>query len=110
MAAGQERPRAARAEVPWLRRLPSEYVFDHVRFTSQPFIEPRRREHLHALCDIVQADRTLMFSSSDYPHRDFDDPMNALRALPAGMRDRVAVGNAVDTFGSPPLRVSPPPG
>ncbi len=91
--------RGLRDEVPWLRRLPSEYVFDHVRFTSQPFVEPRRREHLHALCDIVHADRTLMFSS-DYPHWDFDDPMHALAAVPAGIRERVAVGNAVDTFGS----------
>jgi predicted TIM-barrel fold metal-dependent hydrolase len=88
-----------RDEVPWLRRLPSEYVFDHVRFTSQPFIEPRRREHVHAICDMTRADRTLMFSS-DYPHWDFDDPLHALDALPPAMRERVRVTNAVETYGS----------
>ncbi len=88
-----------RDEVPWVRRLPSEYVFDHVRFTSQPLPEPRRREHLHVLCDIARADRTLMFSS-DYPHWDFDNPRHALTALPARIRERVKVGNAIETYGS----------
>ena len=90
--------RGLRDEVPWVRRLPSEYVADHVRFTTQPLPEPRRREHLHVLCDIVGADRTLMFSS-DYPHWDFDSPRHALTALPAGIRQRVRVDNAVETFG-----------
>ena len=87
-----------RDEVPWVRRLPSEYVFDHVRFTSQPLPEPRRREHLHALCDIVRAERTLLFSS-DYPHWDFDSPRHALTALPAAIRQRVRVDNAIETYG-----------
>lgn len=91
--------RGLRDEVPWVRRLPSEYVVDHVRFTTQPLPEPRRREHLHVLCDIVQADRTLMFSS-DYPHWDFDSPKHALTSLPADIRERVRVDNALETFGS----------
>jgi uncharacterized protein len=87
-----------RDEVPWIRRLPSDYIFDHVRFTSQPFVEPRRREHLHALCDIVCADRTLMFSS-DYPHWDFDDPRRALTWLPDHIHKRVRADNAVELYG-----------
>jgi predicted TIM-barrel fold metal-dependent hydrolase len=87
-----------RDEVPWIRRLPSEYIFEHVRFTSQPFVEPRRPEHLHALCDIVHAEDTLMFSS-DYPHWDFDDPVTALSWLPKETRQRVRVENAVKTYG-----------
>jgi hypothetical protein len=43
--------------------------------------ESGRRHHLHMLCEIAQADGTLMFSS-DYPHRDFDDPRHALTPLP----------------------------
>src|SRR4051794_12730001 len=87
-----------RDEVPWIRRLPSEYVVDHVRFTTQPLPEPRRRHHLHVLCEIAHAERTLMFSS-DYPHWDFDDPRHALTALPADIRHRVSVENAVETYG-----------
>src|SRR3954454_13579669 len=87
-----------RDEVPWVRRLPSEYVTDHVRFTTQPLPEPRLRKHLHVLCEIAQAERTLMFSS-DYPHWDFDDPRHALTTLPAEIRQRVASDNAIETFG-----------
>jgi uncharacterized protein len=88
-----------RDEVPWIRRLPSEYIFEHVRFTTQPFVEPQRAEHLHALCDIVHAKETLMFSS-DYPHWDFDDPVTALSWLPKDTRQRVCVDNAVETYGN----------
>ena len=88
-----------RDEVPWMKRLPSEYLVDHVRFTSQPLPEPRRRSHLHAILEIARADRTLMFSS-DYPHWDFDDPRHALTALPPATRERVKARNAIETFGS----------
>lgn len=87
-----------RDEVPWVRRLPSEYVVDHVRFTTQPLPEPKRRHHLHVLCEIARADRTLMFSS-DYPHWDFDDPRHALASLPPAIRQRVSSDNAVETYG-----------
>ena len=90
--------RGLRDEVPWLRRLPSEYVADHVRFTTQPMPEPARRSHLHTLCEIVQAERTLLFSS-DYPHWDYDDPRHALTSLPAAVRERVRAANAVETYG-----------
>lgn len=90
--------RGLRDETPWIRRLPSDYVFEHVRFTSQPFVEPRRPEHLHVLCDIIRAEQTLMFSS-DYPHWDFDDPVRALSWLPERVRKRVRAGNAVDLYG-----------
>jgi predicted TIM-barrel fold metal-dependent hydrolase len=87
-----------RDEVPWVRRLPSEYLVDHVRFTTQPMPEPKRRHHLHVLCEIARADRTLMFSS-DYPHWDFDDPRHVLTTLPAEIRQRVASDNAIETYG-----------
>ena len=90
--------RGLRDEVPWIRRLPSEYITDHIRFTTQPMPEPQRRSHLHTLCEIVHADRTLMFSS-DYPHWDFDEPEHALIALPPTVRHRVRAANAVDTYG-----------
>lgn len=87
-----------RDEVPWVKRPPSEYLLDHVRFTTQPLIEPRRREHLLAMLDMVDAGRTLLFSS-DYPHWDFDDPARALAIFPEAIRDQVRGRNAMTVFG-----------
>lgn len=86
-----------RDEVPWMKRTPSEYFFEHVRFTTQPFPEPEDSAQMRAVCDIIQADRTLLFSS-DYPHWDFDDPYRALDALPLDMRRRICVENASELY------------
>jgi predicted TIM-barrel fold metal-dependent hydrolase len=55
-------------------------------------------EYLRAICDIVQAERTLLFSS-DYPHWDFDDPYRALQAHSAETRRRICVDNAEALYG-----------
>jgi predicted TIM-barrel fold metal-dependent hydrolase len=90
--------KSLRAEVPWLRRPPSEYLVDHIRFTTQPFIEPRNRDHITQMLDMICAERTLMFSS-DYPHWDFDDPQVALRYLDEPLKQRVLIDNAWELFG-----------
>jgi predicted TIM-barrel fold metal-dependent hydrolase len=87
-----------RDEIPWVKRLPSEYIVDHLRLTTQPFIEPDRKEHLEMVLEAVHAERTLMFSS-DYPHWDFDSPTRALTKVPAAMRRRIQGDNARETYG-----------
>lgn len=87
-----------RDEVPWVKRPPSEYLLEHVRFSTQPFVEPHRREHLLPLLEMVCAERTLVFSS-DYPHWDFDDPGRALAAVPAELRRRICVENPRELYG-----------
>lgn len=87
-----------RDEVPWVKQPPSAYLADHVRFTTQPFIEPERREHVSAMMDMIQADRTLMWSS-DYPHWDFDDPVRVLSVLPKELRRRVEAETAAELYG-----------
>jgi predicted TIM-barrel fold metal-dependent hydrolase len=64
-------------EVPHLKRLPSEYIRDHIWLTTQPIEEPERPDDLLATCEWIGWDR-LMFST-DYPHWDFDDPHYAFR-------------------------------
>lgn len=61
-----------RAEVPHVKRLPSEYIRDHVWFTSQPMEEPHDPAMLPHIMETVGWDR-IMFST-DYPHWDQDDP------------------------------------
>jgi uncharacterized protein len=89
---------ALRDEVPWVKRLPSEYIVDHVRFTTQPFLEPSKPEHLWTMLEIVHGERTLLFSS-DYPHWDFDNPLQALDRVPESMRERIRGGNAIELYG-----------
>ena len=87
-----------RFSVPWLTRPPSEYVFEHVRFTSQPIEEPERPEHLQALFEAVHAEQTVMFST-DYPHWDGDSSTHAIPPLPPRLARRVFFDNAADLYG-----------
>jgi predicted TIM-barrel fold metal-dependent hydrolase len=90
--------KALRNEVPWLTRRPSEYLREHVRFTTQPFPEVHKREHLATVLDMVYAEETLVYSS-DYPHWDFDDPNRALNDIPADLRRRICVENGRRLYG-----------
>jgi predicted TIM-barrel fold metal-dependent hydrolase len=85
-------------EVPARRRL-SDYLYEHVRFTSQPIEEPERH-HLLKLFEWVDAERLLLFAS-DYPHWDFDDPKQVLARMPKGSRDRIFRDNALELYGLP---------
>jgi predicted TIM-barrel fold metal-dependent hydrolase len=87
-----------RSECPWLTRLPSEYIRDQVRYSTQPIDEPAKPEHLLQLLDMVDAAHTVLFAT-DYPHWDFDNPQAALRHVPADLRERIFAGNALDLYG-----------
>lgn len=90
--------RSLRNEVPWLKRPPSEYVLDHVKFTSQPIEEPpERKDHLWIL-EKCHADRTLMFST-DYPHWDFDNPRRTFTEVSDGLRNRIFGETAAAIYG-----------
>jgi predicted TIM-barrel fold metal-dependent hydrolase len=91
--------RAAREETPWVSRPPSAYVFENVRFTTQPFIAPQDESHTAAMLDMIRAERTLMFSS-DYPHWDYDPPEKIISLIPQSIRRRVMVENALELYGS----------
>jgi predicted TIM-barrel fold metal-dependent hydrolase len=87
-------------ELAGLKRAPSDYVRDNVRFTTQPLDEPPELSQLWALLELVDAGRTLMFSS-DYPHWDTDDPQTVMSSrLPAPLRRAIAFENAAECFGS----------
>ncbi len=93
----------ARSETPLVKRRPSEYVHDHVRFTSQPIEEPTDASRLSHVLEWADASHLLMFST-DYPHWDFDDPMRVARQLPAEMRERILRDNALALYGLPTTR------
>jgi predicted TIM-barrel fold metal-dependent hydrolase len=80
--------KALRQAAPWLDRLPSEIVFEHVYLTTQPIEEPDRLDHFQRMLEMFPAERMLMFSS-DFPHWDGDTPDFTARKFPATMRSRV---------------------
>jgi predicted TIM-barrel fold metal-dependent hydrolase len=90
--------KAQRAEVPWVTSRPMDYVLSNIRFTSQPFYEADKPEHVQTMLDAIHADQTLLFSS-DYPHWDFDDPRRALRDVPETIRERMFAHTPAETFG-----------
>jgi predicted TIM-barrel fold metal-dependent hydrolase len=87
-----------RSECPWLKRLPSEYIHDQVRYSTQPIDEPAKPEHLLQLFDMIDAAQTVLFAT-DYPHWDFDNPKVVLNHVPPALRQRICVGNALDLYG-----------
>lgn len=61
-----------RAEVPHLKKCPSEYLRSHFWFTTQPMEEAADSRDVIEVCNWVGWDKLLF--STDYPHWDFDDP------------------------------------
>lgn len=92
--------KALRMEVPWVKRLPSEYVRERVRFTTQPMDQPPEPGHLRPILEMIGGKEMFLFAS-DYPHWDFDEPTLTLRTLPKEWRDNVAFANARQLYGLP---------
>jgi uncharacterized protein len=89
-------------EVSHLQRKPSEYIRDHLWFTSQPFEEPENSAWFAGIYEQLEglgmADK-LMYSS-DYPHWDFDSPGASLPVgMPERARRKIMVDNAVALYG-----------
>jgi predicted TIM-barrel fold metal-dependent hydrolase len=93
-----------RHEAPFLKRMPSEYVREHVRLTTQPIEEPAKTEHLLQMFEMIPADEILMYAS-DFPHWDFDEPTKLPRALGEATLRRILHDNAAEFLGLP---VCPP--
>jgi hypothetical protein len=76
-----------KGDLPHVRRKPSEYVREHVRFTTQPLEDVNvamYREYL----EMMGLGDCLMFST-DYPHWSYDSPDWAIRRFPADQRERI---------------------
>jgi predicted TIM-barrel fold metal-dependent hydrolase len=87
-----------RRETPWLKKLPSEYVMEHVVVTTQPFDIDSPDDELIAALDAAGAADILAYSS-DYPHWDTDVPTRAVAAMPPHWREKVLRGNASRLYG-----------
>lgn len=87
-----------RREVPWVKELPSTYIREHVRFTTQPAHVPSEWRTVERLLDQIGDDRVLLYSS-DFPHRHAAGSREFLDLLPTGLRGKVAFENASSLHG-----------
>ena len=86
--------RNLRRLVPWVRRSPSAYIRDHVRFTVQPLDMPTEQRHLLEVIAQIGSDDMLLFAT-DYPHNHVASPETALLPLlPEELALKVASENA----------------
>lgn len=81
----------------YLDGLPSTYLFDHFRFTTQPISLPSQRPD--AMFDMCRAESTFIFSS-DWPHHtvDFPEWVYEHPAIDDDLRARILHQNAADVF------------
>jgi len=92
--------KSCRSEIPWCKRPPSEYVWEHVRFATQPLESPADASLLAPAIQGLRPAETLMYAS-DYPHWDFDEPEQTLRLLPKEWREAVRYRNAAAFYDLP---------
>ena len=87
-----------RREVPWCKRLPSEYFVSNIRVTTQPYDHDDAGDIMLKALDEYGAEDFLLFAT-DYPHWDADVPLRALSAMPHSWREKVAYRNAAELYG-----------
>jgi predicted TIM-barrel fold metal-dependent hydrolase len=83
---------------PWVKKLPSEYLRQHIRFGSQPMPNVPTKQDLVTFLKWMWADEVLVFAS-DYPHWDWDEPSTFLAGFDQDFRRKVMVENARELYG-----------
>jgi uncharacterized protein len=84
---------------PWVKKLPSDYLRQHIRFGSQPMPNVPTPADLKTFLRWMWADEVLVFAS-DYPHWDWDEPSTFLAGFDANFRQKVMVDNAKALYGA----------
>ena len=91
--------RSLRREVPWVKRLPSHYIKERVRFSTQPMEYPEDPGDLYRMFEMIGSEDFLVFAT-DYPHWDFDSPEQALpHTFPKELRQKILSTNAREFYG-----------
>jgi uncharacterized protein len=88
--------RLMKLETPWVKRRPSEYIFEHVRMTTQPFEDTPDGSQLTDMLETIDGVEGLLCFASDYPHWDADDPYYVARKLPASWLPKIFFENALN--------------
>jgi predicted TIM-barrel fold metal-dependent hydrolase len=85
-------------EVPWVKRMPSDYLREHFYFATQPMEEADPKQ-MKQMIEMIGNEKCLLFSS-DYPHWDFDSPTRSLpTSLSKEFRQKILYDNAKEVYG-----------
>lgn len=85
------------AEVPWVRRLPSEYFAEHFRVTTYSLETFEKPERLAQALTAMPELGSLLLYASGYPNSDAEEPESVAARLPDDWHAGVFGGNA-DSF------------
>ena len=88
-----------RRENPRLRRRPSEYFFEHVWLSAQPFVSEASPSRVVELLESFEGFENKLCYASDYPHWDNEWPQHVRPRLPRPWRSKVMCENAARLFG-----------
>jgi uncharacterized protein len=89
-----------RQEIPWVRRPPSEYLREHIRFTLAP-VELPDASQIERTIAHLGSDELLLYSSEyPYPQPAARQPRGLLADLPDQLRHKLEVENAVSLYGA----------
>ena len=95
--------RGTRMETPWIDRLPSEIVKDHIRLTTAPFDAPADSEMLARIVDQLPSEDMLLFAS-DFPHWQHDGDAMLPSGIDSALRKKILIDNPLATY--PRLTIS----
>jgi predicted TIM-barrel fold metal-dependent hydrolase len=104
--------RGLRREVPWVRKVPSEYFREHVRVATWPLdrpSEPDGAERVVRALDAFGGAEDLLCFASGYPHWNADEAAEVATRLPAAWHAKVFHDNALRWFRWPDRERRQPP-
>lgn len=82
-----------RHNVPWVKRLPSEYIRQHFRWSLHPLDAGENPAHLHQILNQMGAEDLLLFAT-DYPHWHCDAMQEAIPdCIPSALHRKMCVEN-----------------
>lgn len=89
--------RGVRLEVPWIDRLPTEIVRDHVRLTMAPFDAPDDPDMVARIIDQLPSEDMLLFAS-DFPHWQHDGDAMLPRGIGSSLARKIMIDNPLATY------------
>lgn len=89
--------RGTRLETPWIDKLPSEIVKDHIRLTTAPFDAPDDPALLARVLDQLPSEEMLLFAS-DFPHWQHDGDAMLPKGLDSALRRKILFANPLATY------------